>query len=101
MRNHIHQGQFNLIWRKGKLNIEEYFNKYHPSRHHKKMRYKYMLGIKNAIIALCEKIACEGVLLPTMVRTVHTYPGSTFHADFITVTYQYIIHPVWHTPHSC
>ena len=54
---------------------------------------------KNSAIALRIKTACEGVLLPTMILTVRTYPRSTFHADVLTITDQYIIDPVRHIPH--
>ena len=92
MHNRIRQRNFNLIWRKGKTNMVDY---------HKKMRSTYMLHIKNSVIALCEKTACKGVLIPTAVRMVYKLPGSTFHTDAIPVTDQYLIEPVNHTPHSC
>ena len=42
----------------------------------------------------------EGMLLITTVSIVHTYPGSTFHADVITSIDQYIIYPEQHSPHT-
>ena len=68
--------------------------------HHNKMRYKYMICIKNSTIYLHAKTVCKGVLLPTTVYTVRTYPGSSLHAEVVPVIDKYIIEPVRHTPHS-
>jgi hypothetical protein len=70
LRDRIAQGQFELIWRKGILNMADYFTKHHPPWHHKIMRPKYV----------CEKnenpksthLARKGVLLPDIYRHVHT-----------------------------
>ena len=53
---------------------------------------------KNPVTALRAEKICEGVLHPTTVRTVCTYPGSTFHADVVPVKDQYKIYPVHNTP---
>ena len=100
MHKYIRKRQLNIIWGKGKLNIVDYFTKHHPLCHHNKIRYKYILNIKNAAIVLRAKTVCEGLLHPAMSHDVRI-PGSTFHPSFITVIYQYITDPVQHTPNSC
>ena len=42
LRDRIEQQQFQLIWRKGKANMADYFTEHHPPYHHKLMRYKYL-----------------------------------------------------------
>jgi hypothetical protein len=42
MKDRIAQGQFNLRWAPGKLNLADYFTKHHPPWHHRKMRYTYL-----------------------------------------------------------
>jgi hypothetical protein len=48
MKDRINQGQFNLIWAPGKLNLADYFTKHHPPWHHRKMRYKYLQKLNSA-----------------------------------------------------
>jgi len=64
VKDRIKQKQFDLIWRKGVLNMADYFTKHHPPWHHKKMRYKYLHKPATALLALCAKSVREGVLLP-------------------------------------
>jgi hypothetical protein len=49
MKDRISQGQFNLVWAPGKLNLADYFTKHHPPWHHRKMRYKYLQKIHRAL----------------------------------------------------
>ena len=42
VQDRIKQKQFQLIWRKGRTNMADYFTKHHPPWHHKIMRYKYL-----------------------------------------------------------
>ena len=42
LRDRIKQKHFQLFWRKGKLNMADYFTKHHPPWHHKLMRYRYL-----------------------------------------------------------
>jgi hypothetical protein len=37
MKDRIKQGQFNLIWAPGKLNLANYFTKHHRPWHHQKI----------------------------------------------------------------
>ena len=69
IRDRIQQGQFNLIWRKGILNMADYFTKHHPAWHHRNMRYKYLQRTHAAYSACTadNPSACKGVLLPTML----------------------------------
>ena len=53
VKNRIKQKQFDLIWRKGVLNMADYFTKHHPPWHHKKMQYKYLHKPATALLALC------------------------------------------------
>ena len=55
MRDRVRQGHFILVFHKGKTNMADYFKNHHPPWHNKKMRYKYMIHIKNAVIALRTK----------------------------------------------
>ena len=41
-KDRIAQKQFNLKWRKGDINMADYFIKHHPPWKHKLMRYKYL-----------------------------------------------------------
>ena len=72
IRDRIQQGQFDLIWRKGILNMADYFTKHHPAWHHRNMRYKYLQRANCAYSAYCtdNPSACKGVLLP---RTLLPY----------------------------
>ena len=42
VRDRILQKQYQLIWRKGKTNMADYFTKHHPPWYHKQMRYRYL-----------------------------------------------------------
>ena len=42
LNDRVAQKQFQIIWRKGKLNMADYFTKHHPPWHHKIMRYRYL-----------------------------------------------------------
>ena len=42
LRDRIKQHQFQLFWRKGSVNMADYFTKHHPPWHHKIMRYRYL-----------------------------------------------------------
>ena len=42
VKDRIAQNQFNLQWRKGDVNMADYFTKHHPPWKHKIMRYKYL-----------------------------------------------------------
>ena len=42
VRDRIDQNQFKLIWRKGKLNMADYFTKHHSPAHHKHLRPIYL-----------------------------------------------------------
>ena len=71
IKDRIQQKQFQLIWRKGKVNMADYFSKHHPPWHHKIMRYKY---VHKALLTTLLKhnrrltsSAREGVLLPLVV----------------------------------
>ena len=69
VRDRIKQGQFNLIWRKGVLNMADYFTKHHPAWHHRNMRFKYLQRTHAAYSAYItdNPSACKGVLLPHTV----------------------------------
>ena len=41
-RDRVRQGQFHVIWRKGKLNKADYFTKHHPASHHRQIRSVYL-----------------------------------------------------------
>jgi hypothetical protein len=41
-RNIVRQGQFHVIWHKGKLNKADYFTKHHPASHHQNIRSAYL-----------------------------------------------------------
>jgi hypothetical protein len=47
MKDRIKQGQFNLLWPPGKLNLANYFTKHHPPWHHPKMRHKYLQKVNS------------------------------------------------------
>ena len=42
LNDRVNNKQFQIIWRKGKLNMADYFTKHHPPWHHKVMRYRYL-----------------------------------------------------------
>ena len=42
LHDRIEQKHFQVIWRKGSLNMADYFTKHHPPWHHKIMRYRYL-----------------------------------------------------------
>ena len=42
IRDRINQGQFQIIWEKGTNNIADYFTKFHPTYHHRKIRYRIL-----------------------------------------------------------
>ena len=42
IQDRIRQQQFQLLWRRGRTNMADYFTKHHPPWHHKIMRYKYL-----------------------------------------------------------
>jgi hypothetical protein len=41
-RDRVRQGQFHVIWQKGKLNKADYFTKHHPASHHQQIRSVYL-----------------------------------------------------------
>jgi len=42
IRDRIKQGQFTVLWRKGSLNLADYFTKHHSPKHHQLMRPRYL-----------------------------------------------------------
>ena len=42
LRDRIAQGQFFMFWQPGKFNLADYFTKFHPIAHHKRMREFYL-----------------------------------------------------------
>lgn len=52
MCDRIKQGEFDLIWRKGVLNMGDYCRKHHPPWHHQKMQYKYLHQTPGAYSAI-------------------------------------------------
>jgi len=49
LRDRENQNQFNMCWSKGDNNLGDYFTKYHPSTHHKRMR---KLHVSSNLIAV-------------------------------------------------
>jgi hypothetical protein len=43
----VRQGQFHIIWRKGKLNKADYFTKHHPASHHQQICSFYLHDANN------------------------------------------------------
>ena len=43
LRDRVRQRQFRVFWRRGKLNLADYFTKHHPPWYHKKMRNKFLI----------------------------------------------------------
>ena len=60
IRDRVKQGQFRIHWKKGSVNLADYFTKHHPAKHHREMRSKY-LHIKKAAVT-GKALNCEGVL---------------------------------------
>jgi len=76
MKDRIDQGQFNLIWAPGKLNLADYFTKHHPPWHHRQMRYKY-LQKANRAFDTTPTVSARGCVSSTRPRsaawnTIHT-----------------------------
>ena len=63
VRDRIQQKQFQLFWRKGKLNMADYFTKHHPPHHHKLMRYKYLHQALTTILR--KRGGVRGCVTPT------------------------------------
>ena len=42
IRDRIQQGQFQIIWEKGTNKIADYYTKYHPTYHHRKIRFRIL-----------------------------------------------------------
>jgi hypothetical protein len=42
IRDHVHQGQFVICWKKGSLNRADYFTKHHSTAHHQAIRSAYL-----------------------------------------------------------
>jgi len=96
IRDRIKQGQFNLIWRKGALNMADYFTKHHPPWHHRNMRYKYLQRTHAAYSAYLTNnpSACKGVLLP---NTVLPYVEVLKHTDVTLDTGTHLTCPLART----
>ena len=42
VRDRVAQGQFTVVWKKGKRNLADYFTKHHPKSHHAAIRSTYL-----------------------------------------------------------
>jgi hypothetical protein len=60
IRDRVNQGQFRIHWKKGKVNLADYFSKHHPAKHHRDMRPKYLHVENEAVTG--KALNCEGVL---------------------------------------
>jgi hypothetical protein len=58
VRDRIKQGQFIVYWRRGAINLADYFTKHHPPAHHKIMRHKYLQAMKTMANHLCLLRGC-------------------------------------------
>jgi hypothetical protein len=68
MKDRISQGESDLNWAPGKLNLAGYFTKHHPPWHHCKMRYKYLQKI-NSMQSILNTISARGcVSSPSPIR---------------------------------
>jgi hypothetical protein len=74
IRDRVNQGQFRIHWKKGSVNLADYFTKHHSAKHHREMRSKYLYVKKEKKENKHEKIInkteqtgsalhCEGVLI--------------------------------------
>ena len=52
VRDRIHQNQFRIFWEKGSSNLADYFTKYFPLSHHRKIRSSYLLNSINFLDTL-------------------------------------------------
>ena len=52
MKDCIKQKMFNLIRAPEKFNLADYFTKYHPPWHHRKVRHKYVQRLNIALSAI-------------------------------------------------
>ena len=57
LRNHEAQGQFQIYWQPGKLNIADYFTKHHWQLHHVNVRSKFLSKVKQLAEAWCQRLA--------------------------------------------
>ena len=63
VEDRIKQKHFQLIWRKGAINMADYFTNHHPPWHHKKMRYRYLHKSTKEAPTLALNLVSKGVLL--------------------------------------
>jgi hypothetical protein len=42
VRDRVSEGQFTVVWKKGKGNLADYFTKHHPTSHHVTIRSMYL-----------------------------------------------------------
>jgi hypothetical protein len=74
MRDRVRQGQFFIYWRKGSINLADYFTKHHAPSHHVKIRPSVLHDASSNRFALLASIvddeapsfphvSCEGVLI--------------------------------------
>ena len=60
VRDRILQKQYQLIWRKGALNMADYFTKHHPPWYYGQMRYKYL----HKVLSLKRLHSVRGCITP-------------------------------------
>jgi hypothetical protein len=57
LRNREAQGQFQIYWQLGKLNIVDYFTKHHSPLHHVNVRSKFLSKVKELAEARSQRLA--------------------------------------------
>ena len=84
VKDRIKQKQFQLIWRKGQLNMADYFTKHHPPWHHRQMRYKYL---HKALTTILVRLQSDQQQLPVGVQGCVTSPIPTNMATLSNMTH--------------
>ena len=75
IKDQIKQGQFNLLWEPGELNLANYFTKHHPPWHHCQIRFKYLQKADD--LKALQPVSARGCLSSThsrsaMWNSIHT-----------------------------
>jgi hypothetical protein len=64
LKCHEAQGQFEIPWQPGKMNLVEYFTKHHAPAHHTNIRSEFLTRVKDRAEARSRQ-ATKGQLKPT------------------------------------
>ena len=74
LADRVEQGQFNICWAPGCINLADYFSKKHPASHHKKVRpiYLHIEGQSPSTLQGCDRMFLSTPSQTSQPRSEHS-----------------------------